>query len=442
MRRLLIVTRTHAPHGGADRIVADVARELPARGWQVVLGLARGAVFNDTERYRDVLGRDLPAVEIDGRAGSRGQRVRSLRSAIRSERPDVVLSMRVFDAYEAVAAEKGDGRDIRLAVGIRSFEPAYLVDLAAYRDNVDLCVTSGALIAAAAVHHCGLDASRVVSIGGGVRRPRAQPRPRSPRRPLVLLYAGRIDNEQKRALDLVPLLDALAAQGLDVRLHVAGIGPAEQELRERLASHAAAGRVKFHGWVDRDRLYGELYPQADCFVHFAAWEGMTIAPREAMAHGVVPVISRFLGLEVERQFIDGRTALTFPVGDVRAAAACVARLVSEDGLLERLSAAAIKTQSGAYSFDGAMDAWAEALDRCMERPATLGPVPVVTQRVDGRLTRWGVPPGVQERLRALLRRPVVHASPGSEWPTSSGTMSESARRAIEDFARAIEERAA
>jgi glycosyltransferase involved in cell wall biosynthesis len=439
MRKLLICSRSHDPHGGADRIIADLCRELPRRDWQVTLGLAQGARFNDAERYRAALGADLPVLAIDGRLGTRRARVEALRRAIRAVEPDVVLSMRVFDAYEAVALEKRrSARGPRLAIGVRSFEPAYLADLALYRDWVDLCVTSGALLAALAIDPCGIGRERVESIGGGVRPPLAPPAARTGARPVRLVYVGRLDPEQKRVLDLVPFLDELDRRAVAYELDVAGEGPAEQELRSRLAPRVEAGQVRFHGWVDRERLYRTLYPRADCFVHFAAWEGMTIAPREAMAHGVVPVISRFRGQQLEGQFVDGRTALTFPVGDVPAAAAAVQRLVVDPGLLTQLSRAAMQSQTGRYSFDGSIDAWAAAFERCLELPVRLGRLPRVRDRNDGRLARWVVPAALQDRVRALLRRKVVHSSPGSEWPTSSGQLDDAGRRWWEQHASGAE----
>jgi glycosyltransferase involved in cell wall biosynthesis len=423
MRHLLVCSRSHDPQGGADRIVVDLCRELPRRGWRVTLGLTQGRRFNDVSRFRELMGADLPIVEIDGRRGTRAARLASLRGLVRDSRPDVVLSMRVFDAYEAVALEKAAGSGPRLAVGIRSFEAPYLADLNLYRDSVDLCVTSGKLLAALATGYCGVDAARVVSIGGGVHGPEVELQPRVARGALRLLYAGRLDGEQKRIMDIPPFLDALEALGVDCELDVAGTGPGEAALREALRTRIEGGSARVHGWVSREQLYREFYPRADCFVHFAAWEGMTIAPREAMAHGAVPVISRFDGLRLEGHFRDGETALVFPVGDVRAAAACVQRLSTGSGLLPRLSAQAMRSQSGEYSFGGSMDAWAGALDRCLQQPLARGTLPRIDDRNQGRLSRWGVPGALQPILQGLAGRRVEHASPGSEWPTSSGSLS-------------------
>jgi glycosyltransferase involved in cell wall biosynthesis len=442
MPRLLICSRSHTPHGGADRIIADLCRELPKRGWNVTLGLTQGDRFNDVGRYVEVMGKDLPAVEIDGRQGTRSSRIRALRNVIQEQRPDIVLSMRVFDAYEAAAMEKAASElGPRLAVGVRSFEPPYLCDLGLYKQSIDLCVTSGELVAAAAISKGGIAPERVVSIGGGVSQPRHAVTCRKVGNVVRLLYAGRLDNEQKRIGDLPLFLDNLETLGIAYTIDVAGTGPAEADLQSQMDELVQRGIVRFHGWVSQEFLYETLYPNADCFVHFAAWEGMTIAPREAMANGVVPVISQFSGLRLEKQFVDGETALTFAVGDTMAAAQCVRRLTQEAGLLERLSRGASESQRGRYSFDGSMDAWAAALNRCLEQPKLHGMIPDIPERQDGRLTRLGVPADLQSRIRDALGHRVRHSSAGSEWPTSSGLMTEQARQEIEQFALSLESNA-
>ncbi len=145
---------------------------------------------------------------------------------------------------------------------------------------------------------------------------------------------------------------------------------------------------------------------------------MTIAPREAMAHGVVPVISDFPGRRYERQFVEGETALSFPIGDAQAAAHATRRLAAEPGLLQRLSRGAICSQQGKYSYAGSIEAWVQALDGCLQMPTVTGPMPQPRERLHGRLARWGLSESAQDALRRVLQRPVRHASPGSEWPSS------------------------
>ncbi len=435
--RVLICSPSHAVYGGVETIVADLCRHLPAFGWDTLLGLAKGARFNDVTRYRAAYP-DVPIVEIDGVRGTRQARREGLLETVQRIRPDIVLIARLFDAYHVVSVLKRSHGRPRLAVTIRGYEPHYLFDAQLYRDYVDLCVADGRMICRAAVEWVGLPEERVESIPGGVRPPEVEVSAREPGDLVRLCYVGRLDAGDKRIRDLVRLLEILEEWSFPYRLDIVGTGPAASEVRARLARLVELGRVSFHGWLNHEALYRKIFPVVDCLVHFSPSEGVTIAPREAMTHGVVPVVSRFNGLAVERQFIHEMNALTFPVGDVEAAAACVRRLFEEPGLLRRLSENAMQSQRGRYSFDGAMRAWAEAFDRCLAQPARTGDLPRVPFPPDGRLTRAGLSPWLAQRLRDLLGRHHDHSDPGSEWPTGSGLMTPEAADFIRRFGASLE----
>lgn len=435
--RVLICSPSHSVYGGVETIVADLCRYLPAFGWDTVLGLGKGARFNDVTRYRAAYP-DVPIVEIDGVRGTRQARREGLLGVVRRIRPDIVLIARLFDVYHVVSVLKRSRGGPRLAVAIRGYEPQYFFDAHLYRDHIDLCVADGEMIRRAAVEWTGLPEERVESIPGGVRPPEVEVSTRESGDVLRLGYVGRLDAGDKRIGDMVGLLEILEEWRFPYRLDIVGTGPAAADLRARLAPLVELGRVSFHGWLDHEALYGKIFPMLDCLVHFSPSEGVTIAPREAMAHGVVPVVSRFIGLAVERQFVEQTNALTFPVGDVRAAAACVRRLLAEPELLRRLSENAMQSQRGRYTFEGATRAWVEAFDRCLEQPVRTGELPRVPFRPDGRLTRAGVPPWLAQRLRDLLGRRHDHTDPGSEWPPWSGLMTPEAAASIRSFGESLE----
>jgi glycosyltransferase involved in cell wall biosynthesis len=438
---LLICTPSHHLHGGVERIIEALGAGLPGHGLapplRVVVGLARGGRFHLPERYR----REYPSlecVEIDGRSGTRLGRVRAVRRVLDQVRPDVVLIARLFDAYQAVVEHKARGSPVRLAVTVQAYEADYLTDLEAYADWVDLCVTSGNLIAIAVERFTSVPPRRVLSIPGGVR-PAARPIEFDDERPLRLGYVGRLAQEQKRVFDLADTLAALAAGGVPFTCRVAGTGPDEAALRRRLNEKGLGARVTFHGWMSLDQLYQEIYPDLDVLLHFAAWEGVTIAPREAMAHGAVPVVARFTGLRAEGQFVHQENALTFPVGDVSRAVAAVTRLHEDRGLLRRLSFAARQSQHGVRSESGALAAWAEAISYALQLPGRRGSqVPRLPWPPNGRLERWGLSPQWSERLRRWTRRQCLHNEPGAEWPHRSGLADPARLRAIADFAEAYE----
>ena len=159
-----------------------------------------------------------------------------------------------------------------------------------------------------------------------------------------------------------------------------------------------------------------MFPQLDCLLNFSPTEGVTIAPREGLVHGVVPVLSRFPGLVAEGVFQDGHNALTFEVGNMDAAARHVIALHRKPGLLARLSAAAIVSQKGRYLFEGSMKAWADAFDACLRAPLRCGRGLPVDDEPRPRLERMGLPGAVADRLRSWSRRMPQPREPGDEWP--------------------------
>lgn len=419
-RSLLIFTPSHAVQGGVERIVEALHDGLPEHGWRVTVGLARGARFHDPDAYRRAYPQ-LTTLDVEAGTGTRLGRVRGLTRALARVDPDVVLVARLFDAYEALAAAKLRGQAPRLAVTIQATQAEYLDDLAFYADFVDLCVTSGERVARDARARTSLPAERVLSLAGGVR-PALQPVAWDETRALRLGYVGRFDQEQKRVLDLPEILARLDARGVPWTCTLVGAGPAESDLRRALVTRGLDARVRIEGWAAPERLYAEIYPRLDVFVHCAAYEGVTIAPRESMAHGGVPVVARFAGLEDEGQFVEGLTALTFAVGDVDAAARAVERLHAQRALLQRLSRAACASQTGVRSHAGALAAWAAAFERACEGPARRGAALPRLPPPPGRLARWGVPPAWAECARRLLRRRMRHADPGAEWPHCRGAI--------------------
>ncbi|MEO8380882.1 MAG: glycosyltransferase family 4 protein, partial [Acidobacteriota bacterium] len=416
--RLFVCTPTHALQGGVERILESLARLLPARGIEVIFGLARGARFHDPVRFREAFP-VVRGIDVDGTSGTAFGRRRALRRAITEIDPDVVLIARMFDAYHAAAELKSRGHSLRLAVTVQAYESDYFADLSRYAKFVDLVVTSGELIARAV--RSLTPAGEVISIPGGVA-PAYTARTLG-NGPLRIGYVGRLEQVQKRVLDLPLLVDELERRGVPFTFEIAGDGSAAAELKARMP------RARFHGWLSTAELYAHVYPALDVLVHVAEWEGVTIAPREAMVHGVVPVVSRFTGAE---DFLDGVNALTFPVGDVAAAASAIERLDRDRELVARLSSAARTSQQGIRSEEGAADAWAAAFRRAVARPARVGSVLPATTRDTGRLTRVRAPDAFAELVRRIRRR--MHSDPGSEWPHWSGIADPELARALEELA--------
>lgn len=101
---------------------------------------------------------------------------------------------------------------------------------------------------------------------------------------------------ERKGLDT--LIQALA-RSRDRMLHldIAGEGPEGPALRQLAHSIGVAGRVRFHGFVDRVRL-ATLYANADVFALVSRAESCSMAMLEAMAAGL-PIVATKVGGNVE-----------------------------------------------------------------------------------------------------------------------------------------------
>jgi glycosyltransferase involved in cell wall biosynthesis/predicted metal-dependent phosphoesterase TrpH len=148
---------------------------------------------------------------------------------------------------------------------------------------------------------------------------------------LTVLYAGRLTME--KGADL--LADSfLRAHERDPRLHLvlAGGGPEESALRERLGE-----RASFLGWLEGEAL-GHVYASADVFLFASSTDTFGQVILEAQASGL-PVVAVAEG--GPRTLIDdGRTGLARPA-DAEALADALCELAAAPALRGRLAKAAL-----------------------------------------------------------------------------------------------------
>jgi glycosyltransferase involved in cell wall biosynthesis len=148
----------------------------------------------------------------------------------------------------------------------------------------------------------------------------------------TLAFAGRLTAQKSlgRALEAVADADG-------VQLIIAGEGPDRGPLEERAQDLGIADRVRFLGAQPRERII-ELFAAADATILSSSWENFPHTVVEALSVGT-PVLAMEAGgvAEVVR---DGVNGMLVPAGDTAALGAAVRRYFTEDGLRERLRAAA------------------------------------------------------------------------------------------------------
>jgi L-malate glycosyltransferase len=140
----------------------------------------------------------------------------------------------------------------------------------------------------------------------------------------------------------------------EARLDLVGDGPLESDVRQLVAKLKLTS-VNFAGVASRSEI-GKYYDQADIFINASWLDNMPVSVIEAFACGtpVVTTSPESMPYLVENE----RTGLLSPVGDEKALAANVIRLLREPGLGATLALNAYE-QSQAYTWKAVRAQWLE-----------------------------------------------------------------------------------
>jgi glycosyltransferase involved in cell wall biosynthesis len=153
--------------------------------------------------------------------------------------------------------------------------------------------------------------------------------------PPLVLFAGRLLWE-KGVLDTIEAF-ALLRKRMDVRLLIAGDGPAAEDVRGAVARHGLVDDVRVAGRLDRARL-DRVYREAAAFVLPTYHpEGFPTALSEAMSAGLPIVTTASRGSA--DHLIDGTNALFVPPRDPSALADALERVLTDRALAARMSEA-------------------------------------------------------------------------------------------------------
>jgi glycosyltransferase involved in cell wall biosynthesis len=153
-----------------------------------------------------------------------------------------------------------------------------------------------------------------------------------------VLYAGRL-SAGKGVLDLIEAIEILQIEAVDVHWVLAGDEP-DGRIVPAVSGLPDPSAVWLPGWLDAPAL-DELMWSSAVFCLPSHAEGSPVALLEAMSREMACVVTPVGG--VPDMVVDGSTAVVIPVGDARAIAEAVRRLVSDPELCVRLGQAARRT---------------------------------------------------------------------------------------------------
>jgi N-acetyl-alpha-D-glucosaminyl L-malate synthase BshA len=171
----------------------------------------------------------------------------------------------------------------------------------------------------------------------------------------------------KRVDDVIRIF-AEVRKSMPCQLVLIGDGP-ERSRVERLAHELGlAHEVRFLG---KQLHFVKVLQEADVFLLPSETESFGLAALEALSCGVPVVASRAGGLP--EVIADGETGLLAPVGDVAAMARCTLRLLGDEMLHARMSAAARASALAKFRRDPMIDRYEACYRRVLASEATSPP---------------------------------------------------------------------
>ena len=181
--------------------------------------------------------------------------------------------------------------------------------------------------------------------------------------PLVM-WIGALSPE-KDPFAVLALAEMLSADPEAVFV-LAGSGPLEHSVRSTIEGRGLKGRVRLLG--PRTDV-GDLLASSDVLLMTSRTEGMPAAVIEAGMHGV-PVVAVNVG-GVEDVVVDDETGILVPLGDRRALAASLDRVLHDRELRLRLGRAARRRCASTFDIRVVAPGYLKVYEEVLGRPSTL-----------------------------------------------------------------------
>ncbi len=383
---------------------------LRERGWDAVLGLVEGARHHRPENYLKIHP-DPRSVRIPCRTGTAVGRREALQRVYHHCQPDLVVSVNIPDAIIAAAQMPPSDRP-RTLIACHGIQADLFADMKTLGQAVDGVACTNRLACRLASQLGEVPENRVHYAPCGTNAATIRTMP--DRRSFTVAYVGRLEQEQKRVLDLVLILRHMVEQRINVRLLIAGNGPDERLLQEQFATFGLLDRVTFLGHVSSSEIPGAVYEHADALLVTSLWETGPIVIWEAMAHSVPIVSSTYVGSGAEAALLDRQNARLFPVGDWEAASQLLIELHDSPETSASLGRQGLETFHNRYTLEKSISHWDIAM-RAVQVADRRGEqlFPISPDR--GRLSRF-LGHATAETLRRWAGRTGPDSGPGSEWP--------------------------
>lgn len=338
--------------GGSTTFLLNLAGELVRRAVPVLV-----VTLEHDNPYADDFARaHIPLHVEDERRNIFEDRLSSALRVIRNLEPTAVISCLGPSSFEVLRyLPKGV---MRFGM-IQSDFPENYPPFEPYLPFLDAMIGVSRQIETHLRNHPVFSGIAVHYLPYGVAMPQEQSlRERRNGEPIRILYLGRLERPQKRVHLFPEILRQLKAANLHFQWTIAGDGPERAWLENEMIRTAPGSKVKFIGSV-RYQDVPQLLRAHDISLLVSQAEGLPISLLEAMAYGLVPVVSHLKSGVSE--VVDTDCGILVAPDNVDGYAAGILKLAQNRGLFATMSKKASARVREDYSVQAMTDRWLSLL---------------------------------------------------------------------------------
>ncbi|MFC3874462.1 glycosyltransferase [Neisseria musculi] len=330
----IILTSSMSGLGGTENATFRLARLLHQHGHHVILASSDGPLVQDTKD----LGISWRPIDFY-QSGKTGYLKAALAytKLLAQEKPDIVHCQMARIVPACAAAAKLASPKTKVFYHARGLDPETYPKIAKLFDTLGVYIIGNCKHEQAKLIRHGFPASRISYTYNALPKPNGSPQ-KTERSQVVLGTLSRLD--KVRAVDLtLDVFKILTDRGLNVRLHIAGIGEEEGRLKQQAQDLGIADKIAFLGGIrDLNAYFQEidiLLNTLNCEGDHGAGVGNNIL--EAGIYETAVVSYGVIG--IPEMIIHGETGFCTPLRDQEKFADAVEKLVRDPALRTRMGKA-------------------------------------------------------------------------------------------------------
>lgn len=309
--------------GGSSTFLVNLSRAFAEKG----LDLPVIVLSNDNDHRSDFAEISSPVIEISRDSTIYEDRLYLAASHLAELRPRAILACLGAESFETLRyVPEGT---LRMGI-VQSDDPLVYETIRRYSKWIDLVVGVSQTICARLAVLAEFADTPVKWIPYGIQL-HDMNRTRDRGGPLRVVYVGRIIEEQKRISRIIRLVTLCLESKLSADFTFIGTGP-EFPTLERV--FRGVPNVHLVGGIANSQV-PELLAKQDVMVLLSDYEGLPLSLLEAMALGVVPIVSNVAGGLAD--VVTSDCGFRVAAEQIEAAQMCLSRLASDRSLLARLS---------------------------------------------------------------------------------------------------------